>query len=113
MRPSTPPGRRPGHGPSTVSPPPSILLGRSEGLSTVDELTVRHVTETSRRLMERSSTIATAVADGDTAIVGLTYQLADGNMQVHTAIGRHHRRPGWCCVGGWVMLPTLRSVVRE
>lgn len=66
---------------------PSILLGRSEGLSTVDEFTARHVTETSRRIMERSSTIATAVANADTAIVGLTYQLTDGNVHLHTAIG--------------------------
>lgn len=66
---------------------PSILLGRSEGLSTVDEFEARHVQETSRRITERSSIIATAVADGDTAIVGLTYQLADGHVHLHTAVG--------------------------
>ncbi|WP_251014605.1 carbonic anhydrase [Rhodococcus qingshengii] len=66
---------------------PSILLGRSEGLSTVDEFEARHVQETSRRMMERSSIIASAVADGDTAIVGLTYQLADGHMHLHAVVG--------------------------
>lgn len=37
--------------------------------------------------MERSSTIAAAVTHGDTAIVGLTYELADGTVHLHTAIG--------------------------
>src|SRR5204863_8657708 len=51
---------------------PSILLGRRDGLSRVDEFEARHVTETGSQLLARSTAIPERVASGDLAIVGLT-----------------------------------------
>ncbi|NEW37041.1 carbonic anhydrase, partial [Nocardia cyriacigeorgica] len=62
---------------------PSILLGRREGLSTVDEFEARHVQETAELLRQRSSIIAERVADGRCAIACVTYTLADGKAKLH------------------------------
>jgi carbonic anhydrase len=66
---------------------PSILLGRREGLKRPDEFEARHVVETAAQLMERSAAIAEAVAAGDLAIVGATYQLAEGRVVLRDIIG--------------------------
>lgn len=66
---------------------PSILLGRRDGLTRVDEFEARHVTETAAQLMARSTAIAERVAAGDLAIVGLTYHLADGRVVVQDRLG--------------------------
>ena len=66
---------------------PSILLGRAEGLTTVDELETRHVIETGKLIMERSQVIARKVAAGSAAIAGVTYKLADGRIQLQAAVG--------------------------
>jgi len=57
---------------------PSILMGRRDGLSRVDEFEERHVRETLAQLMARSSAIAERVSAGTLAIAGVTYHLADG-----------------------------------
>jgi carbonic anhydrase len=59
---------------------PSILLGRRDGLTRVDEFEARHVLETGAQLMDRSAAINGRVEAGTLAIVGLTYQLADGRV---------------------------------
>lgn len=59
---------------------PSILLGRRDGLTRVDEFEARHVTETGAQLMSRSTVISERVNSGALAIVGLTYHLADGRV---------------------------------
>jgi carbonic anhydrase len=64
----------------------SILLGRRDGLTRVDEFEGRHVIETSSQLLSRSTAIAERVADGTLAIVGLTYHLADGKV----VLREHH-----------------------
>lgn len=66
---------------------PSILIGRSEGLTSVDELEARHVVETSRLLMQRSTIIAGRVAAGELAIAGVTYTLTDGRAHLRGVIG--------------------------
>ncbi|MCX4091084.1 carbonic anhydrase [Nocardia sp. alder85J] len=66
---------------------PSILMGRREGLTGVDELEARHVAETCALLMQRSTIIATAVTDGTCAIAGVTYALADGRAHLRGVIG--------------------------
>jgi carbonic anhydrase len=66
---------------------PSILLGRRDGLTRVDEFEARHVTETGRQLLGRSAAIAEAVRSNDVAIVGLTYHLADGQVVLRDHIG--------------------------
>ena len=66
---------------------PSILLGRRDGLNRVDEFEARHVIETGRQLLSRSTAIAEAVRSGALAIVGLTYHLADGQVVLRDHIG--------------------------
>jgi carbonic anhydrase len=66
---------------------PSILLGRRDGLTRVDEFEARHVTETTAQLMSRSTAISDAVAKGELAIVGVTYHLADGRIALRKHIG--------------------------
>lgn len=66
---------------------PSILLGRRDGLSRVDEFEARHVIETGSQLLARSTLIAERVAAGTLAIVGLTYHLADGKVVLREHLG--------------------------
>ncbi|MGV9413691.1 carbonic anhydrase [Nocardia sp. NPDC003693] len=66
---------------------PSILLGRRDGLSTVDELEARHVEETALLLTQRSTTIAERIAAGQLAIACVTYNLADGRAALQRVIG--------------------------
>jgi carbonic anhydrase len=66
---------------------PSILLGRRDGLTRVDEFEARHVIETGSQLLARSTMIAEAVAAGTLAVVGLTYHLADGKVVLRQHLG--------------------------
>jgi len=66
---------------------PSIMLGRREGLTRVDEFETRHVIETGTQLLARSSEIANRVGRGELAIVGLTYRLADGRVTLREHLG--------------------------
>ncbi|WP_187683702.1 carbonic anhydrase [Nocardia wallacei] len=66
---------------------PSVLLGRRDGLTGVDEIEARHVVETSRLLAQRSTIISERVAAGECAIAGVTYKLADGRAQLRGVLG--------------------------
>jgi carbonic anhydrase len=66
---------------------PSILLGRRDGLTRVDEFEARHVTETGAQLCSRSTAIAKRIDEGSLAIVGLTYHLADGRVVLRDHLG--------------------------
>ncbi|MGX7729624.1 carbonic anhydrase [Rhodococcus sp. 2H158] len=66
---------------------PSILMGRNDGLSTVDELEGRHVVETGKLLSQRSQIIAERIANGQCAIAGVTYKLSDGHVQLQGHVG--------------------------
>jgi carbonic anhydrase len=66
---------------------PSILLGRREGLTRVDEFEARHIHETVAQLMARSTAISERVAAGSLAIAGVTYQLADGRAVLRDRVG--------------------------
>jgi carbonic anhydrase len=66
---------------------PSILMGRRDGLSRVDEFEERHVRETMAQLVARSTAIAERVAAGTLAIAGVTYQLADGRAVLVEHLG--------------------------
>jgi carbonic anhydrase len=66
---------------------PSILLGRREGLTRVDEFEARHVVETGVQLLARSAAIAERVGAGSLAIVGVTYHLTDGCAVLRNHIG--------------------------
>jgi len=66
---------------------PSILMGRRDGLSRVDEFEDRHVRETVAQLVSRSSAIAERVAEGTLAIAGATYHLTDGRAVLIHNVG--------------------------
>ncbi|HWS93543.1 MAG TPA: carbonic anhydrase [Mycobacterium sp.] len=66
---------------------PSILIGRRDGLSRVDEFETRHVRETVAQLVARSSAIAERVAAGTLAIAGITYRLAEGHAELCDQVG--------------------------
>ncbi len=66
---------------------PSILLGRRDGLTRVDEFEARHIHETVLQLMARSTAIADRVTARTLAIVGVTYHLADGRAVLRDQIG--------------------------
>ena len=66
---------------------PSIMLGRRDGLTRVDEFEARHVTETGAQLLARSTAISDKVERGDLAVVGVTYRLADGRIVLREHLG--------------------------
>ncbi|MGO8939749.1 MAG: carbonic anhydrase [Mycobacterium sp.] len=66
---------------------PSILMGRRDGLSRVDEFEKRHVRETVAQLLSRSAAIAERVAAGTLAVAGLAYHLADGRAVLLDHVG--------------------------
>lgn len=66
---------------------PSILLGRKEGLTRVDEFEARHVNETAKQLVSRSKAVSDGVAAGTLAIAGVTYHLADGRAVLRDHVG--------------------------
>lgn len=66
---------------------PSVILGRREGMTRVDEFETRHVIETGSQLLLRSTFISNRVESGDLAIVGVTYRLADGQIVLREHLG--------------------------
>jgi carbonic anhydrase len=66
---------------------PSILLGRRDGLTRVDEFEAKHVTETVAQLRDRSTAIADGLESGALAIAGVTYHLADGYTMLRDHLG--------------------------
>lgn len=66
---------------------PSILVGRRDGLNTVDEFEARHVGETVAQLAERSTAVAERIVEGSLAIAGATYHLADGRVVLRSHLG--------------------------
>jgi carbonic anhydrase len=66
---------------------PSIMLGRRDGLTRVDEFEARHVIETGTQLLARSTAIAEKIKNGELAIVGVTYRLADGHVVLREYLG--------------------------
>lgn len=66
---------------------PSILVGRRDGLSRVDEFEEKHVNQTVAQLADRSTAISEAVDEGRLAIAGVTYHLADGRTVLREHIG--------------------------
>lgn len=66
---------------------PSVLLARREGLTRVDEIEARHVTETGAVLIQRSKIISEKIKAGTLAIAGLTYELAEGRARLQGSRG--------------------------
>ncbi|TSD95621.1 carbonic anhydrase [Skermania sp. ID1734] len=66
---------------------PSILIGRKEGLSSVDDLEARHVVETCTLLADYSPIIAEKIATGKLAVAAVTYRLEDGRAILRSVVG--------------------------
>ncbi|MFF8414578.1 carbonic anhydrase [Streptomyces omiyaensis] len=66
---------------------PSVLAARAAGRESVEEILAEHIEHTVDLLLERSRVLADAVDAGRTAVVGLSYRLADGSAQLVAARG--------------------------
>ena len=66
---------------------PSVLAARRNGLEDVNDMVVEHTRQTAERLVESSRLISDAVASGSTAVVGLSYRLAEGRADLVSSIG--------------------------
>ncbi|WP_030869410.1 carbonic anhydrase [Streptomyces sp. NRRL F-2747] len=66
---------------------PSVLAARAAGLTDENDIIAEHIRHTVDLLLDRSRVIADQVTAGRTAVVGLSYRLADGSAQVVTTHG--------------------------
>ncbi|WP_327381412.1 MULTISPECIES: carbonic anhydrase [unclassified Streptomyces] len=66
---------------------PSVLAARAAGLTDEDDIIAEHIRHTVDLLMDRSRVLADQVTAGRTAVVGLSYRLADGSARVITTRG--------------------------
>ncbi|MGW6979270.1 carbonic anhydrase [Streptomyces sp. NPDC054932] len=66
---------------------PSVLAARAAGLSEDDDIIAEHIRHTVGLLLDRSRVLADQIGAGRTAVVGLSYRLADGSARVITARG--------------------------
>lgn len=66
---------------------PSVFAARRQGREDVDGTVAEHTVQTCKRLVESSMSVARAVEEGRTAIVGLTYSLAEGTANEVQVIG--------------------------
>ena len=66
---------------------PSVWAGRSAGLNRVDQFVIQHVKETVTQLRIRSAPVAHGIVSGTVAVVGATYQLADGRVVLRDHLG--------------------------
>ncbi|OSZ60914.1 carbonic anhydrase [Streptomyces pharetrae CZA14] len=60
---------------------PSVLAAHAAGHRQPEEILDEHIERTVDLLLERSRVLADRVAAGQTAVVGLSYRLADGSAQ--------------------------------
>jgi carbonic anhydrase len=66
---------------------PSVLAARQAGREGMDDIEAEHVRQTGRLLVERSRVLAAAVEAGRCAVVGLVYDLADGQTRIVETAG--------------------------
>jgi carbonic anhydrase len=66
---------------------PSVLAARAAGLTQDDDIIAEHIRHTVDLLLDRSRVLADQVAAGRTAVVGLSYRLADGSARLVTTRG--------------------------
>lgn len=66
---------------------PSVITAHRNGIRDINSTVVEHVQETTRRIVDASKLISTAVDDGDTAVIGVTYRLAEGRAEVVSGFG--------------------------
>lgn len=61
---------------------PSVLAAHAAGRMEADEVLAEHIKQTVDLLLDRSQMLARRVEDGLTAVVGLSYRLADGSARL-------------------------------
>ena len=66
---------------------PSVIAARRNGIHDVNTTVVEHVQQTTHRLVEQSRIISDAVEDGQTAVIGVTYRLAEGKAEMVSGFG--------------------------
>lgn len=66
---------------------PSVLAARAAGRTSDSDLIDAHIQHTVDLLLDRSRVLAEQVAAGETGVVGLAYQLAEGSARLVTARG--------------------------
>jgi carbonic anhydrase len=66
---------------------PSVLAAHAAGLTEDDDIIAEHIRGTVDLLVDRSRLLADNIAAGLIAIVGLSYQLADGSARVISTRG--------------------------
>ncbi|WP_043626044.1 carbonic anhydrase [Nonomuraea candida] len=66
---------------------PSVLAARAAGLTSDDDIIDEHIRHTVDLLLDRSRVLAEQVDAGRTAVVGLSYRLADGSARLVTTRG--------------------------
>lgn len=68
---------------------PSVLTSLRNDETEVNEMVVEHVKQTSQRLVDSSRVISDAIGSGRTAVIGLSYSLAEGRANLVSGIGEH------------------------
>ncbi|MYS85328.1 carbonic anhydrase [Embleya scabrispora] len=66
---------------------PSVLAARAAGLTRDEDIIAEHIRHSVDLLMDRSRVLADQVAAGRTAVVGMSYRLADGSARLVTSRG--------------------------
>ncbi|WP_461189519.1 carbonic anhydrase [Arthrobacter sp. Z4-13] len=66
---------------------PSVLTSMRQDKHEVNDMVVEHVKQTSQRLVDSSRVISDAIESGRTAVIGLSYSLAEGRANVVSGIG--------------------------
>lgn len=67
--------------------PSTLAVAAEDGELSTDSVVAEHVLQTSRLLADRSQVLARAIEEGTLAIVGATYQLAEGRVRAEGVIG--------------------------
>lgn len=66
---------------------PSVLTSIRQDKHEVNDMVVEHVKQTAKRLADSSRVISDAIESGRTAVIGLSYSLAEGRANVVSGIG--------------------------
>lgn len=66
---------------------PSVIAAQQQGLTSVNDTVEEHVKQTADRLVDHSRALHAAVEEGRTAVVGVTYRLAEGRADLVTTVG--------------------------
>jgi carbonic anhydrase len=61
---------------------PSVITAHRNGIHDINSNVVEHVQQTTQRLVDSSKVISAAVDDGRTAVIGVTYRLAEGKAEM-------------------------------